>query len=316
MRLLWCVLGVSMRSSSQRIEVDSHCVPKLTKSFFQATLDAARQRLGLKPGKPDGEGILSNLNMHSWGSFWRYTPGECAVAGMAGRCVVFVPTVNVETTTIRNALFDGMERLAWTVERDYVTISQVACSAETLYRPPDLDELCWENTYVFTVVMEPLLHFVAGYQKYVELQYGDASAAQARRRVVLGGDDPQGLVEALVSGTIHLPKPNTENMALMSGAFRNRYGSLDYVARLDKIQEDWSVIMEETKLTSPDLVGRFSPPQVGERDDPLGARRDMVALLERNATLRTALCHLLEPDYSCFSFDIQKCLDGTALLAS
>lgn len=310
----------------RRTEAEPQCVHGVPKQFAQATLDAARQTIGLERSslRSDPVGLLTQTK--NWYSFWHHVPAECAVGGTKGFCAVYVPVVNVGVHAIRDALLDGLFAVADTVERTYITISQASCLSDeyaVVHRlhVPDLQETCFEKIFVFTFVQEPLLHFVSGYQKFIELEYGadikkPADVAAKRRDILLDQNDASRLAEKMVTGEMHWPNPNAANMALMSGTFRNWYGNFDFVGRIDNINEDWLKIIRAARVTTEELVHLLPPPEVakfGTTKDPFNARTDMIELLTKNNTLRMALCHLLTPDYRCFGFDLQACINGSVL---
>lgn len=296
----------------------------------QAMLDAARHELGMDPGEryPD-DGLLSHTK--HWYSFWHFIEPRCTVAGTHGRCALYVPTVGVATEAIRKALLDGMFRIQATVERNYITLDRVSCYAEGMravgsqqFHLPNIREMCYTGIYVFTFIREPLRHFVAGYNEFIKLEYGDAAHLEPgalrriRRAIALDGNTPADVVESFASGNVHWPHPTATQMALMSGTVYNSFGTLDLVGTVENASANWRQMLHDSDILAKELWSYMPAPQNLDHtdvlvDDPFHAGDGMLTLLSTNTTLRRAVCKLLAPDYGCFAYDIKHCIDGTAL---
>ena len=154
------------------------CNGGTSKQSAQARVDAAREELGMAKGQKNPDDGLLSLTKN-WYSFWHSTPPRCTVAGNRGRCVVYVPTPSAASEAIRIALLDGMFAISNTVRRTYVTLDRAACYpardhlGTNRLHFPDVREMCFDRTYVFTFVQEPLQHFVWGYDSFIEREYGD-----------------------------------------------------------------------------------------------------------------------------------------------
>ncbi|KAJ8602054.1 hypothetical protein CTAYLR_002774 [Chrysophaeum taylorii] len=329
--VLWRGYDSSPYFREARDQIPDHltCEHGTPKHVAQATLDAARVEIGLEKGKTRStDGIVSQTM--NWYSFWRYIPPQCVVAGTRGHCALYVPTVNVGVEEIRDTLLDGMMAIEKFVEEgNYVTLDRASCySRDDNSRPqkfflPDVSDMCYESIYVFTFVREPLQHFLAGYDKFIALEYGEVTSAEdvdrVKREIALDQNDPRAVIEKIVTGDMHWPNENAVHMSLMSGAFQNAFGKFDLIGNVHTIEDDWQKMLHGSRLTEEQYMDYVPPPrvfgQVAGGDDPLQTRAKMARILATNDTIRRAVCHVLTPDYRCFGYDVKNCIDGTALSA-
>lgn len=163
----------------------------------------------------------------------------------------------------------------------------------------------------FSVVRDPLSHFVAGFAELVWRLRGELGAktvdeALARQFVValLDGELPPRAWPAS-------PRlPYSLHLAPQAGALRieKRFpikgGFLDYVVPLEQIGGGWAEAMARTGV--PDLRGaRLAQCETHSKDhgpcaaqgDPQGARAALRAVLKGSAPLRRGVCELLRVDY-------------------
>ncbi|KAJ8602808.1 hypothetical protein CTAYLR_002577 [Chrysophaeum taylorii] len=294
------------------------CKRAATRHSAQATLDNARREVGLPPGKLYA----------TWESFYQFTPPQCAIFGAQGRCLIFVPIFKAANDEIRGSLIEGMNQLRKDGS-NYFTLDHSSCYSHERHpvvrvaRLPYVNDVCYESIFTFTFAREPLTHFLAGYGEFVWRTYAKGilaaedyrTIAAIKRNITRDRNDPNGLLEKMLDGTMRWPGNDALHMALMSGALDNAYGKFDFVGSIANIDDDFDHVLRRARLVEDTQALRLKK-NLGTHAstlDQLNARADMKDLLASNHTLRKALCHLLAPDYRCFSYDFKACLDGSSL---
>lgn len=328
-------------------DLSNHPVPSCkraaTKHVAQAALDAARREIGLPtPAKL----------YYQWDAFFDMMPPQCAVFGVRGHCALFVPIFKAANDQIRGSLLEGLhdlQRREGAEYGNYFTLDHSSCYSHERHPPPMpkwshlpyLNDVCYESLFTFTFTREPLSHFLAGYGEFIWRTYAQDRLVpelageerrneiiKIRRKMVDEKNDPVGLVIKVVDGSMIWAGNNELHMGLMSGAFNNAYGKFDFVGTIANIEADFAHVLRRAKLESsssssssdanvqdkPKVLGLRAG--VGTHDstlDELEARKDLHHVLATNHSLRRALCHVLSPDYHCFSYSFRACLNGSAL---
>jgi hypothetical protein len=123
--------------------------------------------------------------------------------------------------------------------------------------------------------------------------------------------------------------PLNRHASLMSGVLSAPLKPA-FVGRLECASTDWAAVARRASWLylerQPDgehgdgdargVAAALVPSAHVTSSDPQGARAAMRALLTEDPKVRRAVCHLIRRDYSCFGYNFEACLDGSALLPS
>lgn len=275
----------------------------------RTSFNAARAEFGLSPRQLQGE----------WTRFYRGLPSQCAVAGTLGKCIVYIPVFRDATNSIQAALSQGMIDIeAKVVDGNYVTLYQSSCGRSGLKHLPDLSDLCYESVYAFTFTHEPLARFISGYTEFVRHTYRwNRDDSSLRRALSRDSNEPQSILNRLViEGRYDLPHA-ASHFSLMIAAFANALGKLNFVGNVANFDRDWGQVLNSSRFVLPELASSFNvrddAPFLKPNPTFNYLRNEMISLLDTNHSLRRSLCYFLEPDYRCFGYNFDACLDGSAL---
>ena len=174
--------------------------------------------------------------------------------------------------------------------------------------------LCRTSSISFTFVREPLSHFLSGFAEY----WVRSSATRVER--IASQAASRDLLLALLQGhRLNGSLQAYAHMFLMAGVVASGL-TFDFVGTLEAADRDWAKLRAQFGNVhhlgwlnaSKGCSSRSCGGHVTSLD-PHGARRSMATLLSSEPDLRYELCRRLEPDYTCFGFDIQACFNGSAM---
>ncbi len=167
--------------------------------------------------------------------------------------------------------------------------------------------VCANGSFAFTFVREPLSHFVSGFAEF-------AFRALPNRTQIVRPTARQTVTHLTQGQVPDAPfAASWEHMALMAGV-KSSGVPLDFVGNLEEAGSDWAALKSRSALAGRRLQGISSAEAVHPTSaDPQQARSTMVALLRAEPSTRRELCEALRPDYECFGYAFNACLDGRAL---
>ena len=249
------------------------------------------------------------------------------------RCLVYLKvwkSANTGVNAVIRAALRGVRN--GSTNRQHATLEnfeqpKLAAALKTLHA-------CKGGRLVFTLVREPLQHFVAGYGEIADRsRNGDVPCAMKERLHNHTPRDAAGFLHCLfVNGkspagplawVLQHVYPQAGVMAAnprQRARARHPGFALDYVGRLERAALDWPLLMAAAGIPALAHTSwpayEMQPSPHASSSDPLGARAAMISLLRSDVPLRHAICGLIAADYSCFGYlgyDMRRCMDGSVL---
>lgn len=270
------------------------------RTAVETSLDSARAELN-QPGLAESPAV------DNWQDMYTTLPPHCSITGTLGRCAVYIPVTH-NHDIVQSTLSAGMFELKDQVEHgSFVTIYQTSCAAL-----PDITDLCYTSTFAFTITMEPLRRFVSGYATFLRKKQGESETTLAREDILKPLED-------IVTGKYHFPQNSTDStsfFSLMVASFLP-LGKLDHVGSVANLRSDWDYVLNMSQIhVDEDSLYRLRHLRrsMAAEDEAIRSyKNDVTDHLTDNGPLRRALCKLLKPDYTCFKYDFDACLDASAL---
>lgn len=287
----------------------------------QRALNLARKAAGMQP---------ANLTLTMYRLFYKFLPPQCAVFGVNGRCLGFVPIYKAGNDAIRGTLVEYIHELQRATNLDgfnYFTLDHNSCYPRThhplisrAHVPVLTNDVCQKGLFTMTFSREPLTHFIAGYGEYTWRVYSgmNGTVSEVKALMKSQGDTPKEIITRILNDEVSWTTNDVMHMAPMSGSFGHGLNKFHFVGRLPDMEQDLQYILRTSGIVTNETA-KYVPRRddIGQHEssnDPLSMRQEMVDFLTTNHELRRAICYIFNPDYECFGYDINACLDGSALL--
>jgi len=276
-------------------------------------------------------------------SWFAQSHGVEVVGEPGGRCLIYVRIWKGGNNAIRDALFRDVGTVhhhasSGEVNATYLGLRPLFGFENMKGNPAKVKRklrekgLCSQGITTFTFVREPMEHFLSGFVEtyfrstkgYIDAKRAGGagagwkpgkhwSATKGFNRFNASASNAREFVELLLSasspGTIQRRFYMWTHCSLMSGIVASGWDDLDFVGRLEKMNDDWPRLLalsgiDTLRWGAASQLPKSEHPTTG---DPQGAKRSMREFLSPDPIRLRGICRLLARDYECFGYAFDEC---------